>query len=149
MSLLVFAFQGIIAARVAARLRAPVQKIYLDSTILSLEEFVQRADLANFDYILGLGMYSGRDKNALRIETMCNSQFRNRKENLQALAIPHFLQPAPGIKLAAGMGNSWCNLVSYLLLAKLPHAAYSFVHVPKGFDVATATRTLEAQLAEL
>lgn len=108
-----------------------------------------RTNFAAYDYVLALGMYSGRDHQALRIETTCSNQFRNNKQTLHRCAIPYFLQPQPPLKLANGIGNSWCNLLSYAICTGAPECRYTFVHIPKTFDALAAAEALQKQLATL
>lgn len=149
MSLLIFAFRYTIAEKVAEGLKISARKIWLDSTEQAITTFTTETHFSDYDYILGMGMYSGRDKGALRIETTCSSQFRGSKTNLQMLTIPYFLHSAPGIKLAKGIGNSYCNLVSYQLLSRSSHPNYTFIHIPKHFDPPHAADMLEWQLQHL
>ncbi len=148
MKTLVFAFAGTIAQTVVADLDAD-KSIILTSSQTALDLFIARTDFSAYELVLGLGAYSGQDQDALRIEVKCSNHFRNRRISDASIAIPYFLQPAPGIKLADGIGNSWCNLVSYNLLAKSPNVAYTFIHIPKGFDAKTAAHIIKQQLVVL
>ena len=147
--LLVLAFQGMIAEQVAKKLRIPADKAYLQSQRERLECFAADTDFSKYDYILAMGEYGGRDKESIRIETECTSQFRNQRENLYRLAIPYFFKPELPFKLARGIGNSWCNLISYQMLSKAPDAKFTFLHIPKGFDIDFAAKAIDRQLASL
>jgi hypothetical protein len=149
MKLLVFAFRNTAAERVARKLELPADTIYLDSSVEAIEQFVSSTDFLRYTHILGLGAYSGRDQDKLRIETVCTSQFRNSKDNLQTLAIPYFLQPNEHMKLAKGMGNSWCNYVSHQLLSATSHAHYTFLHIPKSYEITSAGYAIRAQLLSI
>lgn len=89
-------------------------------------------------YILGLGSYSGIDQDKIRIETKCSNQFRNDFENgntYQEVQINLFLTPSSVAKLAYGIGNSYCNKVSWeimkLINEKKLRSQYTFLHIPK------------------
>lgn len=118
MKILILAFKNTVTETIAKDLRISTKKVYLESNKEWIERFVTRFDFAEYDYILALGEYNGRDKDAIRIETECSSQFRNNKERLEELTIPYFLKPEPPFKLVNGIGNSWCNLISYRMLSK-------------------------------
>jgi hypothetical protein len=148
MSILIFAFSHTIAELVAKDLIYG-EKIFLDSTERAVNDFVQHTNFADYDYALGMGMYSGKDKNEIRIETSCTNQFRRQKDDLKKLEIPYYFHSASGIKLAKGIANSYCNLVSYKILSKSPDARYTFLHIPKSFDSSRAARIIEEQLATL
>ncbi len=145
MSILVLSFRGTVAEAVANRLHFPADKVLLDSNKAWLEQFVASVDFTAYEYILALGEYSGRDQQALRIETVCSSQFRNNKPNMRKVAIPYFFEPELPFKLASGIGNSWCNLLCYLILHKLASANVTFLHIPTKFDVTRACREIERQ----
>lgn len=147
MRLLIFAFRGTIAESVARALPFPADVVVLDSTEAAIDTFVQDTPFASYSHVLGLGVYSGRDQDRLRTETACTSQFRNQKETLRTLAIPYFLRPDDSAKLAAGMGNSWCNLVSYRLLTLYPDLLYTFLHIPKTFAVERACAVVGEHLS--
>lgn len=149
MRVLILAFQGTIAEHVANKLRTPADKVYLHSDRNWLERFVADTDFSKYDYILTIGSYSGRDKESIRTETECTSQFRNQRDNLHRLAIPYYFKPEPPFKLSSGIGNSWCNLLSYQILSKMPNARFTFLHIPKDFDVDIASRAIDKQLLSL
>ena len=142
MKLLIFTFRHTIAERITSKLELPSNKMYLDSSIEAIEHFVSSTDFSQYTHILGLGTYSGRDQDKIRIETVCTSQFRNRKEDLQTVRIPYFMQPNDHMKLAKGMSNSWCNLVSYRLLKERGIDQYTFLHIPRYFDVDVAVKVI-------
>lgn len=146
---LVFAFKGLVSEKVAKLLGDRFDIAIIDSTVADIERFIQETNFDSYDYILGMGMYSGRDKAALRIETVCTNQFRNNKESLDVKPIPYFLQPSDGIKIVKGIGNSWCNLVSYKLVSVFPEKPYTFIHVPKKFATKKAGEIIISQLTAL
>ncbi len=149
MKILIFAFKGTIAEKVACLLDNQFDKNIVKSSVSDIESFIRETNFTYYNYILGMGKYSGRDTNALRIETICSSKFRNSKSKIATKPIPYFLQPSDGIKLARGIGNSWCNLVSYKLVREFPKKPYTFVHIPRSYDPRTAISSLEKQLVRV
>lgn len=146
MKLLVFAFRYTVAEKVMESLAMPADKVLIDSTEASIYDFISNINFAPYDYILGMGMYNGRDKTALRIETVCTNQFRHQNGDLKLVKIPCYLQPSIDIKLTKGIGNSYCNLVSYQLLLNHPQSRYTFLHIPKTFEPAYAARCIDKQM---
>lgn len=147
--LLILAFQDTVAEKVARVLTAPADKVYLESSQERLESLVTNTNFAKYDYILALGEYTGRDKDTIRIETECSSQFRNDKQDLRKLTIPYFFKSEPPFRLANGIGNSWCNLVSYQILSRVLDARTTFLHIPKTFNIERAVRAIDSQLSRL
>lgn len=145
---LILAFKYALAEEIFTQLKLPdtVDKIFLDSSVESIGYFIATTNFSQYEHIIGLGMYPGRDQNKIRIETECTNQFRNNKENLEKLNIPYFIQPNEHMKLAKSIGNSWCNLVSYRLIKAVPDTRYTFLHIPKRFDPFKASRVVETQL---
>ena len=146
MRYIIFGFKGTIAAKIAKQLATYGDVVLLESSLPAIKHFAQTINFKSYDRILGLGAYSGKDKNELRIETTCSSQFRNNKTNLHRHKLPYFMQPAEGIKTAGGIGNSWCNVVCYALVTEVPNAHFTFLHVPKNFDIQRAVKIIAAQL---
>lgn len=110
-------------------------------------------------YVLGMGIYTGVDQNLIRIETKTTNQFRNNPietgENIpRTLAINYFLKPQPNIaKLANGIGNSWCNLVSWKLMRlindKQLNSKYTFLHVPQQIPGYQKLNLIDALLKQI
>lgn len=149
MTSLIFAFRGTIAERCLRDIETDAEKLYIGSTEAAVDQLVQRVTEGAYDYVIGLGSYSGRDSSAIHIEQQCTSQFRNRKDNLEVLPIPYFFTPSPHMKLSSHIGNSWCNLVSYKLLKKVPDLSYTFFHVPKNFEPQKVVEILDNEFFEL
>lgn len=150
MNILVFAFNGTVAEKIAKKLKTPIELSLINSALEAIDEFAGSAEIDKYDFVLGMGAYSGRDSDALRIEAQCSSHFRNNKDNLQKMQIPYFLRPSEGgVKLATGIGTSWCNLVSYKLLKAHPKANYTFIHVPKLYPVNNGVKIIDQQLTHL
>jgi pyrrolidone-carboxylate peptidase len=108
------------------------------------------------DYILGMGIYSGKDQDAIRIETVTTNKFRNDPIEKDVaddhLKINYFLKPTDhDVKLASGMGNSWCNLISWkimrLIMNKKLASQYSFLHIPKTFSSYRTIKIIKRMLA--
>lgn len=88
--------------------------------------------------ILGMGIYSGRDKDKIRIETICTNKFKRGFLDIDEkveLTIPNFLTEDDKFKLAKGMGNSYCNFSAYKITKFIKgnklDTKFSFLHVPK------------------
>lgn len=144
--ILVFAFRGNISSAVAKSIKTECDKLFLDSSTTAIDDFVTSESLKDYDYILGLGVYSRRDRGEIRIERVCSSSFRSKSIAVDSMQIPYFMHPAAGIKLASGIGNSWCNLVSFRLTNEAKVNRYSFLHVPKTFSVDLAAQIIDQQL---
>ncbi len=149
MKILLFTFKDTIGEKVAKRIKFPVKIFHLNSTVEAIDGFVSNIDVSQYEYILGMGMYSGRDSDALRIEIQCSSHFRNNNDNLQKIPIPYFLHADEGIKFAAGIGTSWCNFVSFKILKTHPKSNYSFIHIPNLFPADKASKIIDQQLIGL
>ena len=146
MNLLIICFKNNISQRIAGGLGCFGDVINLDSSKKVIESFVNTTNLSSYDYILGLGVYSGRDQYQIRIEKTCSSQFRNNRENYTKLNIPYWITPNSEIKYSDGIGNSYCNLLSFEILKKHTDAKYTFLHIPKNFSVDLAVRLISEQL---
>lgn len=121
-------------------------KVTLNSTIAGIEEFIESTDFKEYDYILAMGMYSGRDQYRIRIETECSSRFRNTGSNEEKIRVPYFMQPTNEMKFTKGIGNSWCKRLSYKILSKSPNYHYTFLHIPKSLDPLQAAKNIDVQL---
>lgn len=89
-------------------------------------------------FILGLGTYTGVDKNKIRIETVTKNQFRNDViENdfpiSKQIVINPFVKESTNTKLASVLGNSWCNLISWKIMRLIENkelkSQYTFLHI--------------------
>lgn len=142
MDTLIFGFAGTIAEKVAKSLGDIAHIKIIKSDEAFIERFVAQTDFSQYKNIIGMGMYSGKDKDRVRIETECSSQFRNNKENLQKLAIPYSMGESDIFKLAKCIGNSWCNLVSFRLLASGKITNYTFLHIPPTMSVEKVAKAI-------
>ncbi len=115
-------------------------------------ELLQEISEHSPKHILGLGRYSGRDRSQIRIETKCTNKFRNNVlgQELKSLEIPYFITPDENFKLAIGIGNSFCNLISYKITEFIRTSdidtKYIFLHIPEGYDISTAARLINRKL---
>lgn len=105
--------------------------------------------------ILGIGTYSGVDRDHIRIETVTRNQFRNDvidNEFLMSEEIPikSFVKQVPRTKFTSALGNSWCNLVSWKIMRlienKTLNSQYSFLHIPSQFSFNDALEIIEAMI---
>lgn len=128
------AFNNTIASKALSHL-SQFQTYTIESDFSSLADFVKTSNALDAKYIIGLGQYSGRDKDMLRIETRCNKNFRNNEiEKTEHLQLDDILLPANKSKLAFSLGNSWCNLFSVMMLNNPDrNYLYAFIHIPKNF----------------
>ena len=94
-------------------------------------------------YILGMGTYTGVDKDSIRIETITKNQFRNDviKNDFpisKQIMISPFVKESENTKLASALGNSWCNLISYKIMKLIENnelnSKYTFLHIPSSFN---------------
>lgn len=146
---LIFAFKGTVAQKCLKYLQTDAEKVLLDSSKTAIDQLVRKILEGTYDYVVGMGSYSGRDDSVIHIEQQCTSQFRNQKDDLQVIQIPYFLKPTSLMKVSSHIGNSWCNLVSYSVLKQHPRVPYAFLHIPKNSDPGVAARTLDNQLNAL
>lgn len=105
------------------------------------------------EYILGLGVYSGRDQGKIRIEKVCTNKFRNdfiEGDSLAEIKIKPYLQPSQNSKFAQGIGNFYCNLISWkimkLINEKRLASKYTFLHIPKKMKTWLAVAEIDRML---
>lgn len=148
MKVLIFGFRGTIAEKVLAEISIQCEKILIDSTKSSIEYLLSSDNLSGYTHILGLGAYNGRDTDKMRIETQCTNQFRNEsKSDKEFVDIEPFLGETNQMKYSKGIGNSWCNLVSYRIKAKALNSKYTFIHIPKSFNVNDAVSIIDYEFS--
>ncbi|GEM_PF-2300452 len=146
-ALLAFAFKGNISEQVLSKLHIS-DSLYLHSTTESIALFLRKIQTIQSRFILGLGMYSGRDRDKLRMETICSNRFRNSilGNTVKYWKINYFLKPNADVKPASGIGNSYCNYISFqigtLIQKQNLDLHYTFIHIPKNFDKEKAITTL-------
>lgn len=100
---------------------------------------------------LGQGIYSGADQDKIRIETKCSNKFRNdfiEGNNYEELLINPYLKPSMLSKYAEGIGDSYCNLISYkiikLITNKQLKSEYTFLHIAQTMRTATAITEIDS-----
>ncbi len=146
--MIVFGFKATNSELVVSNLSGSYTKVILDSTAISISKFIKKLDTSSHDMILGLGQYGGRDNTGLRLEQLAKNKFRNERiGKIPIIQLNSFLQPLPTMALGNGMGNSWCNLISYLIATKHPNIRYSFIHVPKHYPLEMVSRDLQTLLS--
>lgn len=103
-------------------------------------------------HILGMGTYTGVDKDSIRIETVTKNQFRNDViENdfpiSKQIIINPFIKESENTKLASALGNSWCNLISWKIMRlienKVLESQYTFIHIPSLFKLDYSIEVVE------
>ncbi len=134
------------------------KKYYIDSDEKFIRNFVDNFKFSDGKgLVIGLGEYSGRDKEKLRIETICTNKFRNGVIALdsEGFKISNNIKVGSNSKLAKGIGNSYCNLMSYLFSLKLlsknikNEVGFAFIHIPKSFKVEVAIEEIMGLLSNL
>ncbi len=145
-TILLVAFKNTIAEKVVADL--PFKNLIIESSHTSIDDLMQV--IRNFNYVIGLGEYSGKDQNKLRIETKCNKKFRNQEiKNSERLDIDQILPVTLNSKYSTGIGNSWCNLLSVRVLNSNFRGKYAFIHIPKTIDPVSAKSEIKTLIGEL
>jgi len=158
-----FGFKDTISEKVLHEVEGD-RKYILTSEVEAIENFVEQVLLLKPAFILGMGEYSGRDQDKLRVEERCTHKFRNRRVgeipsyeirpfegHLRGVRLPNEkLQAHLGgvlMKHTRAMGNSYCNLVSYLLMHEITknklRTKYGFIHIPRFFDVKIAGQEIQ------
>lgn len=118
----------------------------------TINQYIEELVLKQPQYILGLGEYSGKDQNLIRIETECKNQFRNNQIDPSlpietTLTWKAFLAKNDKSKKGAALGNSWCNLVSWrimqLIESKKLQSHYTFLHLPQSLPEEQLIETVQ------
>lgn len=148
--MIAFAFAGTNSDQVLRKITHPgIEKHYLKSEMNYLEAFLDYLRMAEPDFILGMGQYSGRDKEYIRVEMLCRNKFRRAEINQggkdEISIMPYFFMN-DYFDLTQGMGNSWCNYISYKICSELEQHKFSFLHIPKTFSITLAAREIDEQL---
>lgn len=140
-----FAFKGNISSSMLKGLNLET-KFYLPSENQEIEKFVLKLLDTKPKYILGMGMYSGVDRDKLRIESHFNL-------NGKRLKINNFLVPGKITKLASRIGNSYCNHVSAQIMDLINKnrldTKYTFIHIPWTFLINDGVKEIEDMLLKL
>lgn len=95
------------------------------------------------EFILGLGIYTGRDQKKIRIETKCSN-------GLSKTDINPFLKPYQNSIFAESIGNSFCNLASWKIMELINlgnlKSRYTFLHLPKSMAPSFAVEEIESMI---
>jgi len=93
-------------------------------------------------YLVGMGIYTGRDKEHIRIETVCTNQFRKSYisgDTIQKQVIKPFVQESGVCIFSQSIGASYCNLISWKIMSAISEGKlkcqYTFLHIPKSMNV--------------
>ncbi len=104
-------------------------------------------------HILGLGAYTGKDQDKIRIEQTCTNKFRNgfiEGNSLETIQINPYLKSNPTSKFAKGIGNSYCNYISYRITKLIEtgelKSRYTFLHLPKSFNLYLAVQSIDQMI---
>lgn len=133
-----FAFANI-SGRVVSKLTDTTGRAILRPS--TINQYIEELVLKQPQFILGLGEYTGKDQNLVRIESQCKNQFRNNKIDPSlpidtTLSWIPFLSKTDKSKKGSALGNSWCNLVSWrimqLIEQKKLKSRYTFLHLPQS-----------------
>ncbi len=150
-----FAFRNC-SAQVQSALDSAISKFVVEPD--NIEDYLAELIRTQPDYILGLGDYTGKDQEQLRIETIAKNQFRNQAIMLnsplrQECKLNSFLPLVEEVKIAKALGNSWCNLISWhignLIQEGKLKSQYTFLHIPKKFSASRAAKIIEEMLLKL
>lgn len=151
MDTLFFAFEGNISGEILDLLEVGNKlKIKPSRKNCDVEDFLTYVKLNKPQKILGLGVYSGKDKSQIRLETLAKNKFRNNIiGEFEEFQLDQIVQSSY-FKIARGLGNSWCNLVSYKIMNMKSSgditSLYSFLHIPSTMDLLTATAIIKSTL---
>lgn len=149
--LIIFGFRGTITESILRSLPLAHKRV-VESSVSAIDALIDESMEAAPKYIIGMGQYTGRDRDRLRVETVCTNKFRNSIEGnaFEVLEISEFLVPSLRSKFARGMGNSWCNRVSYCIAKRildqnLP-TQYAFIHIPASFNAILAAEEIHMMI---
>ena len=144
-----FAFGRTISSRVLYGLKN-IDCCYLVFGIDSINGYLKFLIQNQPKYILGMGTYGGIDQNKIRIEEICTNKFRNsyiEGGRLESHKINSFLELNDSFKLADGIGNSYCNYISYQITKLINNgdlkSKYTFLHIPKTISAYTASKEID------
>ena len=157
MKRLIFGFQNSSVTNISGKVvkniestRSLILEHWDESNDAGMKELNKLLEIIKFDkyeHIVGIGEYGGRDKDQIRIETVCKSKFRNdviEQGGPAEISLRSFwkdqVDSFQGFKLGTSMGNSWCNLASYKIMKlletdELSNVRYDFLHVPGSLGV--------------
>lgn len=132
---LIICFKGNVSEKFAELFRDCCDIYAIESSERAIEKIFDEVDFSKYEYVIGVGQYSGRDQDKIRIERTCSSQFRNKNRGAKRIKIPYFLSENEYMKLSDGIGNSYCNLLSYEIVTKFPEIKFTFLHISKHISI--------------
>lgn len=139
--MLVISFRENLSKDIGGRIDG-TEHISIESSLSGINSALAEISHAKPGCVIALGMYSGKDRDKLRLETQCSSRFRNTGNNNKT-SINNWLSSSE-FRVASGLGNSWCNKLCWEVTNKFADLPLSFVHAPKGFDVDEAAKIINA-----
>jgi pyrrolidone-carboxylate peptidase len=144
-------FTGTIAESIAKQITIPYISYPIESSKTAIEAVVKQLKDTKPTIIIGLGAYSGRDQDKLRIERACNLKWRNTAlTQFPITTIKTVLHETNITKFSYHHGNSWCNLLSVSCINRKELCnVYNFVHIPSTFHVELAAKEINRQLVSL
>lgn len=145
MKILLLAFEDTVAQLVAYELckrRRDVAVQLVPSDELAIKQLCESLNVQSYNLVVGMGMYSGPLQGALRFEQVCTDKFRNAGTGVR-ISMTHLLPKVPGARHAQGIGNSYCNLLSWQFMKHHQNEPkYCFIHIPRTATVAVAADVL-------
>lgn len=115
MKIVLIAFRGTVAARVAEATRLPT--VLVGSSERLIGEAVQSNILRDHDFIVGMGLFTHSTK-YVHVESLCAGGALD-----ISLADQEFYIPSKTI------GNSWCNRLASSLKSYYPQKYIAFLHI--------------------
>lgn len=117
----------------------------------SIDKYCEYLIKHNPEYILGLGIYGGRNKEYIHIETMCNNLFKKKLIDLKEykeIEIKPFAIENELAKYSQTLGKSYCNLISWKICSLISSgkisSRYTFLHIPKNNDPDISARVISS-----
>jgi len=119
----------------------------------NINYYLDRLLHEQLENVLGLGIYTGRDSDKIRIETKCSNRYRRGfidGDEFTEIDMSPYLHPLSNSKFAQGIGTSQCNLMSWKIMSLIREgklkSGYTFLHIPKKFGVPRAVQEINRML---
>lgn len=126
----------------------------------NINKFIEKIKTCKPQYILGLGLYRGPERNYMHIETRCSNMCKDiccRSSNINyrdmclinkgnikyryikgseyiELWLNNWIKPNKYLKCTSTIGNYYCNMVSFLIMDLIYtnklDTKFSFIHIP-------------------
>ena len=149
-----FAFEKNISSKVLYKLRN-VDCCYLLAGKSSIDKYIEVLIHEQPENIIGMGVYTGRDQEKIRLETKCSNKFRNdyvTGDSRVEYKIKPFLKESEQFKIASGIGNSYCNYVSFKIMNLIGkgrlNCGYTFLHIPKKLKFSEVAPIVDVELEQ-